>query len=253
VATSDIDKVLAMLRGIANRDPDLATKWVKPLGFKQHNPHVADGVEGLRKHIGRFPEESHFLKVVRKYQEGPFVFTHREGLFLRPGVFFDLFKFEDGLIVEHWVFFAKGAPPNQSGHTQTDGPTEAKGLEDTEKSKSIVREYYQTIHVAGDHSKIPNYFFFEDHCIRHEPAVRDGVSEFKRDLAELVKHRSIDEIKFVFGQGDFVFIAATGSHELAPCVYIDLYRVENEKIAERWGFPEDVPPHAEWKNNNGML
>ena len=25
-----------------------------------------------------------------------------------------------------------------------------------------------------------------------------------------------------------------------------------EKIAERWGFPEDVPPQAEW-NNNGML
>jgi predicted SnoaL-like aldol condensation-catalyzing enzyme len=39
----------------------------------------------------------------------------------------------------------------------------------------------------------------------------------------------------------------------APCVYIDLYRVEHEKIAERWGFPEQPPPQEEWKNNNGML
>ena len=38
-----------------------------------------------------------------------------------------------------------------------------------------------------------------------------------------------------------------------PCIYIDLHRVEDEKIAERWGFPEKVPPQAEWKNNNGML
>jgi predicted SnoaL-like aldol condensation-catalyzing enzyme len=141
MATSDIDKVLAMFRGIANRDPDLATKLVKPVGFKQHNPHVADGVEGLRKHNGRFPEENHHLKVVRKLQDGPFVFTHRVGLLLHQGVFFDIFKFGDGLIVEHWMFSTKGAPPNESGHTQTDGPTEAKDLEHTEKNKSLVRDY----------------------------------------------------------------------------------------------------------------
>jgi predicted SnoaL-like aldol condensation-catalyzing enzyme len=167
-------------------------------------------------------------------------------------VFFDIYRFEDGLVVEHWAFSTMDAPPNQSGHTQTDGPTEATLSADTEKNKSIVREYYETIHISGDHSKIPRYFS-GDRCIRHEPGVRDGVAAFKHDLAELTKHRSIDEIKFLFGQEDFVFIAAKGSHESDPCVYIDLYRVEDGKIAERWGFPEEPPPHEEWKNNNGML
>jgi predicted SnoaL-like aldol condensation-catalyzing enzyme len=83
--------------------------------------------------------------------------------------------------------------------------------------------------------------------------VRDGVENFKRDLERLVVNRSIDEIKFVLGQGDFVFIAAKGSHEGAACVYIDLYRVEDGKIAERWGFPQEVPPQEQWKNKNGML
>ena len=252
MATSDIEKVLAMFRGIASRDPDLAAKYTKPEKYMQHSPQAADGVEGLRKDIGRFPRENHHLKVVRVFQDGPYVFTHGEGSIDGRGVFFDLFRFEDGLMVEHWGFSAKGAPPNRSGHTQTDGPTKAKFLEQTGKNKSIVRDYYQTVHVSGDHSKIPNYFS-GDHCIRHEPGVSDGVEAFKGDLAELVKHRTIDEIKFVLGQGDFVFIASKGSHELAPCAYIDLYRVENEKIAERWGFPEEAPPQAEWKNNNGML
>jgi predicted SnoaL-like aldol condensation-catalyzing enzyme len=44
-----------------------------------------------------------------------------------------------------------------------------------------------------------------------------------------------------------------GSHESKPCVYIDPYRVEDGKIAERWGFPQEVPPQEEWKNKNGML
>jgi len=252
MAKSDIEKVLTVLQGIDSGDADLATRHINPKKYIEHNPRSSDGVDGLRQYINRLSKEDHHLKVVRGFQDGPYVFTHEEGLILGQSVFFDIFRFEDGIIVEHWVFSAKGAPPNQSGHTQTDGPTEAKPSENAEKNKSVVREYYQTIHVSGDHKKIPQYFS-GDHCIRHEPGVRDGVTAFKQDLAELTKHRSIDEIKFVFGQGDFIFIAAKGSHESNPCVYIDQYRVENGKIAERWGFPEEVPLREEWKNSNGML
>jgi len=252
MSMSEIEKVLTVLRGIGARDAYLVTKYMNPEKYVQHNPHAADGVDGLKEYISQLPRENHHLKVVRAFQDGAYVFTQEEGLVLGQNVFFEIFRLEDGLIVEHWVFSAHGAPRNNSGHTQTDGPTQATLSEDTEKNKSIVREYYETIHVSGDHSKIPRYFS-GDHCIRHEPGVRDGVTAFKRDLEELVKHRSIDAIKFVLGQGDFVFIAAKGSHERKPCVYVDLYRVEDGKIAERWGFPEEIPPQKEWKNTNNML
>jgi predicted SnoaL-like aldol condensation-catalyzing enzyme len=57
-----------------------------------------------------------------------------------------------------------------------------------------------------------------------------------------MQHRSIDEVKFLLGERDFVFIVAVGTVEGEPCVYVDLYRVEDEKIAEHWGFPEKIPP-----------
>jgi predicted SnoaL-like aldol condensation-catalyzing enzyme len=252
MAKNDIENVMTVLQGIGSGNADLATRHINPKKYLEHNPRSTGGVAGVRKYINRLSKEDHHLKVVRAFQDGPYVFTHEEGLILGQSVFFDIFRFEDGLIVEHSAFSANGAPPNQSGHTQTDGPTESKPSENAENNKSIVREYYQTIHVSGDHKKIPQYFS-GDRCIRHEPGARDGVTAFKQDLAELTKHRSIDEIQFVFGQGDFVFIAAKGSHENNPCVYIDLYRVENGKIAERWGLPEEVPPREELKNNNGML
>jgi predicted SnoaL-like aldol condensation-catalyzing enzyme len=136
--------------------------------------------------------------------------------------------------------------------SETDGPTKANPDQNTEKNKSFMRDYYETFHIAGDHSNISQYFS-GDVCVRHEPGVRDGVAAFTSDVKSLMQHRSIDELKILLGQGDFVFIAAKGTHEGEPCVYIDLYRVEDQKIVEQWGFPEKIPPRGEWKNTNGML
>ncbi len=74
-----------------------------------------------------------------------------------------------------------------------------------------------------------------------------------RDLGVLTRNRTIDEIRLLLGQGDFVFVAAKGTHQGEFCAYIDLYRVENDKIVEHWGFPQQVPPPEVRKNDNGML
>ena len=252
MAMTDIEKVRTVFAGISAGNVDLATQYIDDNRFVQHNPYAADGVDGLRQFISQSPREQLQLSVLRAFQDGPYVITQAKGQRSGRNIFFDIFRFEEGLVVEHWAFSTMDAAPNKSGHTQTDGPTQARLSENTEKNKLIVREYYETIHVYGDHSKIPLYFA-GDHCIRHEPGVRDGVTAFQRDLERLIKNRSIDKIKLLLGQGNFVFIAAKGSHEGRPCIYIDLYRVEDGKIAERWGFPEEVPPQNEWKNNNVML
>jgi predicted SnoaL-like aldol condensation-catalyzing enzyme len=249
MATNEIEKVLTMIQGIRTSDAELATKYINPAKYIEHNPFSADGIDGLRHYIRRFPDENYHLKVLRIFQDGPYVFTQEEGHILGRSVFFDIFRFEDDLIVEHWVFSAKGEPPNQSGHTQSDGPTQSKPTEDKETNKSFMREYYETVHIAGNHSQIPKYFS-GNHCIRHEPGVQDGVEAFIRDVDAARHHRTIDAIKYLFGQDDFVFVAAKGSLEGHPCVYVDLYRVENEKIAEHWGIVEKLD---DWKNPNRLL
>ena len=251
MATSNTRKAMTMFEGIGARDADLATKHINPDAYVEHNPDAGDGLERFREYIDRFPPGTH-LQVVRAFEDGPYVFTQTDGHTSAQKTFFDVFRFEDGLIVEHWVFSAKAGPANQSGHTQTDGPTQAKHLEDTEKNKIFVRKYYETFHVAGDRSQNAD-FFTGDLMIRHEPGVRDGVTEFLRDVEMLMQHRTINEVKLLLGQGDFVFIAGKGTHEGAPCAYIDLYRVEDEKIVEHWGFPARIPPQEERRNNNGVL
>jgi hypothetical protein len=61
MATSNIEKVLTVVRGTASRDPGLTTKYVNPENYTEHNPDAAVGVEGLRDYIRQFPKENHHL------------------------------------------------------------------------------------------------------------------------------------------------------------------------------------------------
>jgi hypothetical protein len=71
MATSDIEKVLTVFRGIASRDAELTTKYMNPGKYTQHNPRAADGVQGLKEYVGQFPGENHHLKVVRPIRTDP--------------------------------------------------------------------------------------------------------------------------------------------------------------------------------------
>ena len=233
---NNIEKALAFFQGISSNDSALAVKYIDPERYVEHNPRAGDGIEGLKRYVDYVAASHPDLKVIRAFHDGDFVVTQADGHVHGDGTFFDVFRFENGLIVEHWAFSAKAGPPNKSGHTQVDGPTEANPHEDTEKNKSLVREYYQAFHIEGRHEVITQYFS-GDRCVRHEPGVADGIGEFLNDLKIVARDRTIDQIKLLLGQGDFVFLAAQGTHHGEPCLYIDLYSAESGKIVEHWGFP----------------
>lgn len=249
---NDIEKALTYFQGISNGDVASAIRYMDPERYVEHNPQARDGVDGVREYVDRIARDHPDLKVIRAYQDGFYVFTQTDGLVLGDGTFFDVFRFDGGLIVEHWVFSAEAAPPNKSGHTQIDGPTEPKPGENTEKNRTLVRDYYETFHIAGHHDVLQRYFA-GDRCVRHEPGVADGVGEFVRDLEVLMPERTINRIGLLLGQGDFVFLVAEGTHLDVQCYYVDLYRAEDGKIVEHWGFPQQLPPMEERTNANAML
>ena len=235
----NIEKVREVFRGVAARDVATAVRHFDAGGHIEHDPHVADGVEGVRRYIDALEPEAQ-MEIVRIFGDGDFVVTQADGRVRDDGVFFDVFRFESGAIVEHWGFAAPSGPPNASGHTQLDGPVKAGALENTAASKAFVRDYYQSFHIQARHNLADRYFT-DSPMIRHEPGVADGVEAFLRDLAIATHDRTIDEIKLLLGRGDLVFVAALGTHAGEPCAYIDLYRVERDSIAEHWGFFQPVP------------
>ena len=246
--------MVELFKSIETGDPK-PVAVINPKKYTQHNLAVADGLEGFGALLKQLPPNSAKVKTVRVFRDGDFVFTHTEYDFFGPKVGFDVFRFEDGKVVEHWDNLAeKAKQPNRSGHTQTDGPTEAKDLDKTEANKTLVRAFYEDILMKGKKEKLADYF--GDTYIQHSPGLGDGVEGFSRLAGMVATPNSpikFDKIHKVLGEGDFVLVMCEGSFRGKPSAFYDLFRVEGGKVVEHWDAIEAIPPKSEWKNDNGKF
>src|SRR5580765_3696868 len=119
-------QVYELLKSIETGDPKPASV-INPKKYIQHNLAVADGIEGFVAVLKLLPKDSAKVNTIRVFQDGEFFFAHTDYNFFGPKIGFDIFRFEDGRIVEHWDNLqAKPGQPNPSGRTMTDGPGEVK-------------------------------------------------------------------------------------------------------------------------------
>ncbi|WP_407165619.1 nuclear transport factor 2 family protein [Bradyrhizobium sp. ORS 111] len=93
-------------KGLNQKDADAALAYVGDR-YVQHNPNAADGPEGFRKFIAflrdKFPNSHSEIK--RSFVDGDYVILHVHAV-REPGTrgnaIIDIFKLENGKIVEHW-------------------------------------------------------------------------------------------------------------------------------------------------------
>lgn len=228
--------------------------YINPNKYIQHNLAVADGLAGFGEVLKALPPNSAKVKTVRVFQDGDFVFAHTEYNFFGPKIGFDIFRFEDGKIVEHWDNLQETpAQPNPSGNSMTDGATEIKDLEKTAANKTLVKNFVEDILVNGKMDKLAGYFD-GDNYIQHNPLIPNQLSGLGKALAEMAKQgitMKYDKIHRVLGEGNFVLTVSEGHLAGKHSSFYDLFRVENGKIAEHWDTIEEIPAKETWKNNNG--
>lgn len=249
------DQVLALLKSIESGDRSAAAV-INPERYIQHNLAVADGIAGFGAFLQSLPQGSSRARPVRIYEDGDFVFAHTEYDLLGPKIGFDVFRFEKGLIVEHWDNLQeKAASANASGHTMIDGPTEPGDLDGTEANKALVRGFLETVLVQGKMDRMAE-FFDGDRYVQHNPRVPDGLSGLGAAIAEMAKHgifMRFTKVHRVLGQGNFVLAMSEGTFGDKPTCFYDLFRIEGGKIAEHWDTIETIPPQSDWRNSNGKF
>lgn len=252
---SNKQKVVRLLKSIETGET-APVSYINPDKYIQHNLAVADGLAGFGALLEQLPPNSARVNTVRAFQDGDFVFTHTEYNFFGPKIGFDIFRFENGKIVEHWDNLQETpANPNPSGHTMIDGATEIKDLEKTEANKALVRNFVEDILVNGSMEKLAAYFD-GDNYIQHNPQIPDQLSGLGATLEALGKQGiflKYDKIYKVLSEGNFVLVVSEGHFGKDHNAFYDLFRVENGKIAEHWDVIEPIPARENWKNNNGKF
>ncbi|WP_454880925.1 nuclear transport factor 2 family protein [Sphingobacterium detergens] len=229
---------------------------INPHSYKQHNPHVATGLQAILDLHDQMPMDKVYTNVVRKFQDGDFGFVHVDYFLFEPTVAFDIHRFENGVSVEHWDNLQVNSKKlNKSGRTMTDGKTKAQDHHKTELNKTLVKRYVKDILIDRQIELVSDYFK-GDELIQHNPDMGDGVQEFLSTLEQWEsegKPQVYSKMHKVLGEGNFVLVLSEGFFKGEHVAYYDLYRVENDKIVEHWDVIERIPGPEKRKNENGKF
>jgi predicted SnoaL-like aldol condensation-catalyzing enzyme len=250
------DQIRKLLKGIETGDPESVTV-VNEKKYIQHNPLTREGSEGLAELFKRLSQTSPRVDIVRIFEDGDYVFAHTDYDFNVLEVGFEVFRFEDGLAVEHWDNLQhKPSSPNPSGHTMIDGPTAVTDTDKTEMNRELIRSFMDEVLINGKLERLERYIDAEDYT-EHNPNMADGLPALRSALSETGPNgkRMIDynRIHRLLADGNFLLCVSEGFRDSVHSSFYDLFRVADGKIAEHWDTTEAVPPRSEWKNNNGKF
>ena len=159
--------------------------------FIQHDPSITDGLAGMKTFaadVASSPTAD--ITIYRTLVDGDFVLLHSRydgvDVTAHPAIAFDLFRFKDGKIVEHWGGQEPEAPPNLSGRTQVDGPTEVLDRDKTEANRTLVRTYRETVMVSLRFDRIEE-FIEGAHYAQHASKIGDGIARLRDRIASVAR------------------------------------------------------------------
>ncbi|HEY6977546.1 MAG TPA: nuclear transport factor 2 family protein [Chitinophagaceae bacterium] len=142
-----------------------------------------------------------------------------------------------------------------AGNTDTTAATASNAVDmnqqKLEDNKKLVTEFYQSLYGDKDSTAIDKYV--ADNIVEHNPLLQDGKDWLKNSLRPFLANPNIEktkvDIKQVAADGDKVWLlvrdVAPNGKEFAR---VNIFRVENGKIAEAWKVSESVPAKSANKN-----
>ncbi|MFM9878791.1 MAG: nuclear transport factor 2 family protein [Burkholderiaceae bacterium] len=91
---------------LMGKNPSKITEYISAEQYHQHNPGIKDGLSGIVEAVQALTAQKNMFKYKKIHKvlgEGNFVLTVSEGEWSgKPQVFYDLFRVQNGKMVEHW-------------------------------------------------------------------------------------------------------------------------------------------------------
>ncbi|MEM9857765.1 MAG: nuclear transport factor 2 family protein [Bacteroidota bacterium] len=249
---TDINKELVQSfykRVIGERDIDYASKIVAE-DYIQHNPNIETGRAGLLKAIEflkQLPEPKEpSPPQMKMIADGAYVAAHLNvELDGEVKSVVDVFKLQNGTLVEHWDAVMDISQFNISHDPGVGSVLNEATSEITLENKCVIANYSNEILINRQLSSLSDFisegYFFHD-------------SKFEKsegDFMVFQNDRVIEKVHRVLGEGNHVFTQATGLINREKAVIYDIYRLKEKKIEEHWSVFQRIP--EKMSHNNGMI
>lgn len=255
-AAQEKQAVLDLLTAYSTGDQS-AFDVINPNEFIQHDPQVGDGLAGLKAWLASIPRGQISVTPVRVLVDGRYVAVQSETkLPTGDTTSWDIFRFEQGKIVEHWDTRQPVAPPNGAGNTELDGPTTVTDLPATGYNKWVAWTAMTKVFVDGDIAMYGEPFWNAAGYIQHSEGISaNGIAASKPIIGQLFATGNLvyTKIEKVIGEGNFVLVVSQGSFEKTPFSFYDLFRMAHGQIQEHWDVLQPLTPPGQAKNDNGQV
>lgn len=251
-----------VLKGLfEDADLSLADRYIRP-DYIQHNAQAPDGVEAIKDFVrfgtAQFPDLRYDVK--RVMSEGDLVLVHSNVVFVpgtRGQAVVDIFRFQDGMIAEHWDVLQDVPETTASGNdmfsTVSTPRTDRPGPQGrTAFSKQVATRYFDTLLVSKDPDAVR---FLSPEYHQHNPGIPSGSAGLREQFTaffDQFPELTVDR-KRVVAEGNLVAIHA--HYRLTPDdlgqAVVDIFRVRNGRVVEHWDVVQDVPVTS--ANDNTMF
>ncbi|WP_226967382.1 nuclear transport factor 2 family protein [Streptomyces phaeolivaceus] len=239
-------------------DPTAVDRWMVP-DYRQHNPTIADGRDGLRAAIttlAALAGGTRFepLRVIGDGDQVAVVGVYHHLNSPEPLFAFDLYRFDQGRPAEHWDALAPLGTRSASALSGGGLAGPADGTADTEANRALVVEFAQRVLSEADYSLLSHYVSGETARSSLAPgtrAVSTPVWWPPHQQAAGPGHDPVYKVVHkVVAEGDLVLAQSEGELGVPVAIW-DLFRVADGAIVEHWDIINPVPTDA--AHTNGLF
>jgi predicted SnoaL-like aldol condensation-catalyzing enzyme len=247
-------KAISVLQSLASGDPTPLQNDITET-YIQHNLDFPTGRQPLIDALPMLVEQGTRVAIRRVIEDGDRVAVHSEYDFFGPKIGFDVFRFERGLIVEHWDNLQTTVTETASGRSMIDGPTDITDFGRTAANKELVRGLIQDVLMGAAPDRITDYISTETYH-QHDSGIKDGLGGLNEALTVMANQGIVmryDTLHQVIGEGNFVLTLSEGEFAEEHTAFYDLFRVQDGKVVEHWDVLQTIPARDQWKNENGKF
>jgi len=238
--------------------------------YIQHNPTVPNGRQGLIDFVNFLKSLNPTPVVTVKHilADGDLVAAHWHASITPANEFsgqsgFDLFRFDQGKIVEHWDVIQDVPAQSASGNSMFSDLFQYPGASpkltefQEEANKLLTLVAYDGLF---NHHQLLflDLFFAGENYIQHNPLVPNGTAALAAVLDFIAPPGSLLRFHHTVADGDLVFVhsqslppGADPNNEFTGLAVADIFRVVNGKIVEHWDAIQPVP--ATTASGNSMF